>query len=289
MNNPKEKKFTWRDNTRVGLVQSRLDYFLVSRNLNYQISKCQLKPGLRSDHSLIKLEIKLVQTQQRGKGYWKFNNSMLHDKTYVTLIKEELKKLSTNCEIKDKSCFWDFVKCQIRTITISYSQGLAKRRQRRESFLIGKLEELETNLESNLHEYNLLKREWEDLQQLKTEGAIIRSKVDWAEHRERNSNFFLNLERKNYNLKYIKKLIVNNSVELIKPAEILEEEKQFYKKLYMSNGCWCPTAGDDFIFTENIPQLKDPDKKICDAPSSLEEIAKATKELQMISHLEVMG
>ena len=69
----------------------------------------------------------------------------------------------------------------------------------------------------------------------------------------------------------------------------MKNKKQVYKNLYTSNGYWCPTAGDDFLITENIPQLKDPDKKTCDAPLSLEEIAKATKELKMIRHLEVMG
>ena len=280
LNNPKEKRFTWRDNTRAGFVQSRLDYFFISRHLNYLILKTLLKPGFRSDHSLINIQIELLQTQKRGKGYWKFNNSLLYDKTYVSLVKEELKKLSGNQEIQDKSCFWDFVKCQIRTITISYCRSLAHQRRTKERFLLGKIEDLEKNFRSDSHEYNMLKKEWENLHQLKTEGAIMRSKVDWAEHGEKNTKFFLNLEKKNYNLKYIKKLIINDSVELRKPAEILEEEKQFYKNLYTSKISGGPRAGDDFLSAENIPRLKDSDKKICDAPLSLEEIAKATKELK---------
>ena len=88
-----------------GIVQSRLDFFLKSRHLNYQISDSNLKPGFKSDHSLIKLVVDLLHTHQRGKGYWKFNNSLLNDKTYVQLIKEELKQLATNRDIQNKCCF----------------------------------------------------------------------------------------------------------------------------------------------------------------------------------------
>ena len=232
LHNPKTQKFTWRDNTRVGLVQSRLDYFLVSRHLNNQISKTCFKPGFKSDHSLINIEVDLLHTQKRGKGYWKFNNSLLHDKTYVSLIKEELKGLASNNEIQDKSCFWDFVKCQIRTITISYCKTLAKQKKDKENTLIRKIEELENDIESDQQEYHKLKYEWEKLQDLKTQGAIVRSKVEWTEHGEKNSKFFLNMAKRNYNLKYIKKLIINNSEELTKPDHILKEEKQFYKNLY---------------------------------------------------------
>ena len=92
--NPTERKFTWRDNTRAGVVQARLDFFLISRHLNYLISNCSFKPGYKSDHSLISLNIDLLDTHKSGKSYWKFNNSLLHDNTYVQLIKEELKMLN---------------------------------------------------------------------------------------------------------------------------------------------------------------------------------------------------
>ena len=89
-------------------------------HLNYLISNCSFKPGYKSDHSLISLSIDLLDTHKRGKSYWKFNNSLLYDKTYVQLTKEELKMLATDNTIKDKSSFWDFVKCKIRSLTISY-------------------------------------------------------------------------------------------------------------------------------------------------------------------------
>ena len=87
--------------------------------------------------------VDLLHTEKRGKGYWKFNNSLLHDKTYVQLIKEELKILATNKDIQDKCCFWDVIKCRIRTLTISYCTALSRRNRKQEEILATKLESLE--------------------------------------------------------------------------------------------------------------------------------------------------
>ena len=50
--------------------------------------------GYRTDHSAITLKLKL-QESVRGRGYWKFNNSLLKDKKYVDEVKriiEEVKQ-----------------------------------------------------------------------------------------------------------------------------------------------------------------------------------------------------
>ena len=52
-------KFTRTEKSRTGLIQSRLDYWLVSEGTSYLINNCTIKPGKRSDHSLIKLEVEL--------------------------------------------------------------------------------------------------------------------------------------------------------------------------------------------------------------------------------------
>lgn len=46
----------------------------------------------RSDHSPVILSCK-TSDFKKGKGFWKFNNSLLTDKDYVTLIKEEINKV----------------------------------------------------------------------------------------------------------------------------------------------------------------------------------------------------
>ena len=41
------------------------------------------------DHSSILLDLDLI-INERGRGYWKFNNSLLKDQQYIDLVKETI-------------------------------------------------------------------------------------------------------------------------------------------------------------------------------------------------------
>ena len=90
------------------------------------------------------------------------------------------------------------------------------------------------NNSGKINEYYEIKGTWESMQSEKAEGAIIRSKVQWAELGEKNNKYFLNLEKRNYNIKYIKKLVKDNGAEETNPSNILEEQKRFYQNLFCS-------------------------------------------------------
>ena len=47
-------------------------------------------PGYRTDHSGILLDIILDYNIERGKGYWKFNNTLLKDNNYIKMVKETI-------------------------------------------------------------------------------------------------------------------------------------------------------------------------------------------------------
>ena len=92
--------------------------------------------GYRTDHSSITLKLKL-QESVRGRGYWKFNNLLLKDKTYVDEIKrviEEVKQtyaINLQGEINipnedimfniNDQLFLEILLCIIRGYTIKYS------------------------------------------------------------------------------------------------------------------------------------------------------------------------
>ena len=61
-------QFTRRERTQTGLVQSCLDYFLISSTVTAYVFKCTINPGFRSDHSIVNLKIELFDTQKREKG-----------------------------------------------------------------------------------------------------------------------------------------------------------------------------------------------------------------------------
>ena len=103
----------------------------------------------------------------------------------------------------------------------------------REVELIKKMKSLEPYLgkEQKYLEYIQIKGEWESMEQRKTNGIIMRSKAQWVEQGEQNTKYFFNLENRNYNNTYIKKLRLDNNVEINEISKIIKEEQSCYKNL----------------------------------------------------------
>ena len=83
--NPDLKKFSWK---KWGTTKfARLDYFLISDSLlPYYVEKTEILQSCFSDHSPILLDIDFAKFQ-RGRGFWKFNNSLLKDQNFVEIVK----------------------------------------------------------------------------------------------------------------------------------------------------------------------------------------------------------
>ena len=92
LQNLNTKRYTKREKTRNGLVQSRIDYFLVSCHLEYMITYSDILPNIKSDHSLLKIALLQQDEERRGRGIWKLNISLLQNSQYVNLIKKTIKK-----------------------------------------------------------------------------------------------------------------------------------------------------------------------------------------------------
>ena len=73
------------------------------------------------------------------------------------------------------------------------------------------------------------------LEKIFTENAqgvnIIRSRCQLKEEGECNSKYFLSLEKHNYDVKYIKSLVVYNQT-IRDPGEVIFAQKDFYLNIY---------------------------------------------------------
>lgn len=63
---------------------------MISQSFLSLAPQIKFENSYRSDHS----PVVLTNEFKGGKGFWKFNNSLLTDKDYVKLIKEKI------CEVK---------------------------------------------------------------------------------------------------------------------------------------------------------------------------------------------
>ena len=71
LRHPIDVNFTWR--TYSPLIQRRLDYFLLSNELQPYIVNTDILPGVSSDHSVILIEINTFPNEKHGPSYWRFN------------------------------------------------------------------------------------------------------------------------------------------------------------------------------------------------------------------------
>ena len=84
----------------------------------------------------------------------------------------------------------------------------------------------------------------------------MRSKAQWIEEGEKNTNYFLNLEKRNYNSSCIKKLITEEGKEMTDLEEIIQEQKNFYQKLYIHlNNANSLETENKFLNNIDIPKL----------------------------------
>ena len=233
--NPDVRQFTRRQNTRSGMVHSRSDRFLVAMHLEYQLSLALIKTSIHSDHSIIEINFEADKSAKRGTAFWKFNCDLLTDTSYIGKVKTCIKEtIDRNSELEDKGLLWDYVKCNVRGITISHASFKAKERRKYENEIKYKLDNLEKRLhedEQTLLDYENAKAEYERIQEQKAHGIMIRSRAQYLEHGERSSKYFLNLEQKNQNVKHIKCLIDDEGSILTDPDAILSEELRFYQTL----------------------------------------------------------
>ena len=189
--NKSKSQCSWRGKGKTGLVQSRI--FLVSLSVGSDILNTAITPSIGTDRSIISVTLSISQTQPRGKGTWKFNNSLLKDKKYVNMVKKIIQETQVETSFTNKCLLWEFIKCKVRSETMVYSSHKAKLGRKREVELLYRLEKLESQLKSEKNdlshtEYYRVKKEWEDLCSEKSQSAILRSKAKYVEEGEKTQN-----------------------------------------------------------------------------------------------------
>ena len=289
--NPDKISYTWRQgSSATRLKQSRLDYWLVSTHLMFQLEKVDIQPSLRSDHSLINIDFYKSEAPDRGPSFWRFNANLLKDSEYIEQITTCITNTSEKYKnIENKGLRWDLTKMEIRSSTICFSKNKAKKTKGIIKNAILETEKLEKLLSSDpseniLKQYHEYKTLIQDFNNEKTNGSIIRSKAAWAEFGERNSKFFLNLEKRNHNKKCITKLINETNDEITEANEILKYEESFYKTLYTApqtnlNETQKQEEAANYFKDNTLPKINEVDKKSCDNDITIEETGIALKDL----------
>ena len=123
--NPDKQTPTWNRNDQ----KSRLDYLLISDHLLNSIKCANIEPSTLTDHCLINLVIKGTNKQSKGRGFWKMNNSLLYDLSYIEGIKNTIQESEQiHKDLLDDRVKWELIKFEMRNFTIPYSITKSKER-----------------------------------------------------------------------------------------------------------------------------------------------------------------
>ena len=117
-----------------------------------------------------------------------------------------------------------------------------------------------------------LKKELETILEYQIKGAIIRSKSQWYNEAEKNSAYFLNLEKRHCKQGPISQLKLNDTDFVTTDRYILSECMTFYKNLYTSKK-------SDSLQSTLFSELSS-EQTLCEGPLTQTECLEALKKME---------
>ena len=231
-------------------------------------------PGIKTDHRSILITI-VDKRQERGRGYWKINNSLLTNTKLKEQVNMEIRATVQSSINKDAKTTWETIKSRVKRCVTKFARENASEN----NLVIGQLAEKITDFESRLpliesesKIYEATKEDFNDKITQKTNGLMFRSKCRWISDGEKNSKYFYALEKSNYNAKTCYAIFdPNNPDQLLETQEqIIDKQKIFYQELYAKD----QNINFDLINTHNI-FVNDIDRLRQDSMLTLQELKDA--------------
>ena len=267
-------------------VKSRIDYILLDDNLCAYMNAFKLRISPAPDHKCI--EIHLRNNNNRGKSIWKLNTAILHEEPYKKAINDMIIstlscKTLTSLTKREK---WDLCKIKIKEFSIKYCKIRSATKKNELHLLETEINNIDQLIINNndddflLNRRSELKNKLDALLTEKTIGYQIRSKSKWIEEGEKNTPYFLNLEKNRQSQSVIKKLQKSDGSFAESQADLFKEMSKFYKTLYMSKKV---DSTDINNYIANLPRkmsLTESDSKLCDGYVTTKECETALNKMK---------
>ena len=269
-------RFSWsRKNPR--FIASRLDFALISTGLDAMVENCCYLQSILTDHSAFYLSINITKSK-RGAGYWKLNTSLLEQEHLINNIRSRLLALSDETQDMDKIARWTYIKAKITQHLKELSRTTAQEEKLIISQLCEKVGDYEQNMPLNEHDLDMYYRSKGELDELSLKRAksiMFRSKVKWVEDGEKNTKYFLTLEKSKYNARTCRKLLTEDDQIIEEEGKILSEQECYYRTLYKKNN-----EVEFNIQNTHRVEITDEQKLQCDEKISLNELSIAVKSMK---------
>ena len=271
---PGKKRYTFRQKIGNRVIHRRLDYIFLSNSLQEYAADIQVLPSLLSDHSPVFFCLDCSADKTRGRGVWKFNNSLLHKPDFKEGLIDTIRTTITDNSEANPHLLWELLKYEMRKFSIKFSKKMSKISKFEKSKHEKVIKSFESSPQNNILEedYELSKTWLENWYEEYTKGIILRSKSDWYEQGEKSTKYFLNLEKHNSVKNTVRKIFVNGS-ECSDDVAILNHAKSFYENLFERKSNRTFSQCQEFLNNINTPSISVANKNLCDRELSLDDLS----------------
>lgn len=217
----------------------RLDYIFTNKLLSTRLCEGEIIPTGISDHSMVVSKFCKDQMRSKFTKTWKFNNGILKDMEYATLIKNFINNCPEESWEKFKLHLIEFVKSLSR---IRYYSG-KKERLKLEKEL--SLEKVKT--EPSAEKLAEISAELEKYYRQDYEGVKVRSRLQILDEGECSLKLLKALEKSNGRGKIMQALKDEDGILKTEINEIKCAARNFYSKLYHKSENLSDTAQNEIL------------------------------------------
>ena len=228
---PSNKLFTWTN----GRVSCRLDRFYVSKDIAECTSKTPITLFPFSDHDAPSIVFKPPLTEKRGRGYWKFNTTLLQSEEFTDKMKNFLEFWITKKNMYENKLdvWWDIGKKKIKHICLKFSKKFAKEKRKKRLEIENQIHALTLSRSpTSEDEISILREKIKEIDTKEIQGARIRAKELHYFENEKPSRYFYNLENRRQTKKVIASLKDENGGLITGRDKVLDYIASFYQRLY---------------------------------------------------------
>ena len=284
---PGVKEFTWSRSS--PFIARRLDYVLCSSSLFERVNESNIVSLAGTDHRGCSIRIQFVDGD-KGPGSWHFNGSLLKDVKYVNMINELILSFIDSPEFMkcDIQMRWELLKLKIKDFSIDYSKRKKVQNRHELINMYNELNDLDVKLSQHsakaetLARRDAVKLKIELAEQSAARAAQTRAKARWIEQGEKNTKYFLSLEKARANARVMDSLINKEGSVITDQKEILKVQKEYFAELYSKkvNEENLDEKIDTFLNGVQLPRLTEQQKEDCEGLLNESEVLDALKSMK---------
>ena len=283
---PENKDYTWSRNQ--PFTARRIDYIFISSSLIPYMEQSNIVSFAHSDHRAVCTSL-AFHNYKRGPSYWKFNNSLLKDTQYTDQINKTIIDFSQCHNHLNPHAKWELCKIKIQEASLSYSKQKQLNKRNKAKEIQEKLTHMESKLAMDAGNTELkteivrLKTELELHNFASAQGAQVRARIKFIEEGEKNTAYFLRLEKHNASNNTITMIETEDGSTLTNQHEVLAQQVHFYSNLYKKDQTLDTdnTSITNFLGQDGtIPKLNAQEKQNCEGQITENEVGEALKTMK---------